>query len=680
MTSLFKQLKKEDKSLRRKANAKINKRFNLRQSKDPEKKAMMMLQAKNFARSLVLVSGLKNFTLEYAHCQEVGHAYADRKTRKIVLGSHIIDIIPYEVYTQVIAGVALHEKGHFDFSDWFFDYLDELNKKVERGQIELVDAKEQSALRNIVEDARMEYLVTENNGFGEYIGAARTYLFANILKEWEKEKEEMDEDKISPRSMCMAIIFQYFRCPSVMPQDAKEYKLKGVCPFDYLQKHCGELRTSQDAIDVSNKVQALLNIFSGKKADDNDATPPPEIENKDILNKDQKKKAQEQRTADTRKQAVEEQGKQEVEKVNKEIKQSVENGNESREKKLRELLEKLKEAIKQEIQKIMQEQQGSFDVSNIGDKHVLSEEAPDEETQKAYISITSERMKIADEWGDGNINRRVITKCPKKGNLSKEDMKRLHEDSKDNIKKLKKNLIVRLAEVESKQYNLKSGRLSRRHLSTANINQRPFYEKTIDPAIGISLCLLLDESASMGYARQGGKNSRYGASEAYNALKSAYIISEAMKDIPNVDMFAYSHTTTGDYNKDCIIKKLINPKIKGCDSMSGYSTDRAGCNYDSKAIEVVGKEFRKDSLYEKKFMIVLSDGQPNGHQYGGQPAMEDVRKNVKALEKKGVTMIQIGIGDSVPDTMFKNFIKFDEKTLVKDLTKMIKKLILKASK
>ena len=99
-------------------------------------------------------------------------------------------------------------------------------------------------------------------------------------------------------------------------------------------------------------------------------------------------------------------------------------------------------------------------------------------------------------------------------------------------------------------------------------------------------------------------------------------------------------------------------------------------NYDSVAIEMVGNEVIKNAQDQNKLMIVLSDGQPAGYEYGGQAAINATRLEVEALEKKGVAMFQIAIDAACPELMFKNYVRFtDMDSMIPEMSKMLQKLI-----
>ena len=676
MTNLFEKIKKEDQDFRNRA-GKLNDRFGFVEDNDksPENVAMKLIQAKKFAETIVLINGLRDFTMEYQNCGSGGHAYADQENRKIVLGAHVGDFVPNNHLIQVVAGMALHEGAHLKYSDWLFKYLSKLQRNVEAGVITEEERHEMASIRNIVEDCRVEFKETEGTGFDQYIGSARKYLLEPKLENWREEVEKMKADEITPRSICLSIIFSFFRCPNMIFKEQMEYELEGINPYEYLKKYAGRLSSASDAQRISDYAQALLNVFSGKKAEENGGTPPPELQNKDILSDDQKKATEDQMQADESQKSLNKAYEDKAEELNKRLDEAQQNGAKDQEEEIKKTQQRLEDE-KDEIQaQLDKASKGSFEISDIQEDHNSPDKAPKAEVAKAMKSMEDEKLTIADEWGDGHLVRQVITKCPKHTNLSKVNMDELHGQCIDKIKRMRKVLQVRLAEVETRDYGMKSGKLSRRHLGTAMVTQRPFYNEDTEEATGISLCLLLDESGSMGSPMNPRRQTK-----ARDALKSGYIISEALKAVPRCDMFAYSHTSGGNRGYDCIIKKLIHPKMPECTGMDGYSGVGAGANYDGKAIQICGDEFLKDSLYEKKIMIVISDGLPSGTGYGGEPAKQDVRDQVKKLEKKGIMMMQIGIGTQVSNDMFKHFVQFDEQNLVSDLTKMIKKLVLKNSR
>lgn len=71
-----------------------------------------------------------------------------------------------------------------------------------------------------------------------------------------------------------------------------------------------------------------------------------------------------------------------------------------------------------------------------------------------------------------------------------------------------------------------------------------------------------------------------------------------------------------------------------------YTNELMFNNYDGYSIQAVGKEFKGNG---KKYLIVISDGQPAGRDYSGMQAVEHTQREVLKLKKRGVNVICISI-------------------------------------
>ncbi|MFP3725847.1 hypothetical protein U8V72_11655 [Priestia filamentosa] len=78
-----------------------------------------------------------------------------------------------------------------------------------------------------------------------------------------------------------------------------------------------------------------------------------------------------------------------------------------------------------------------------------------------------------------------------------------------------------------------------------------------------------------------------------------------------------------------------------------------GRNRDGYSIAYAGEYLLKHGNNRKKLLIVISDGQPNGHHgYTGSLAMNDVKNTVTKLRKQGVKTIGIFTGDEIENQFF----------------------------
>ena len=215
---------------------------------------------------------------------------------------------------------------------------------------------------------------------------------------------------------------------------------------------------------------------------------------------------------------------------------------------------------------------------------------------------------------------------------------------------------------------LKSGNLDDEELwRWADKDYRVFNEEVIAARPQTQLSLLVDMSGSMW-----GEKLR-------TAQELAQLFIWALKDMEGVDTKVFGHT--GDISSIAVeIYRLWEP---------GESMTRLGLinamqhsqNYDGHAIAWCAKELRdRGQPDEQRILLVLSDGYPAAHDYGGISGQNHVRQVVTWAETQGVHVIQIAIDPSVEPSrqarMFKEYIQFTSLADVpKQLTRLLAKLV-----
>ena len=179
-----------------------------------------------------------------------------------------------------------------------------------------------------------------------------------------------------------------------------------------------------------------------------------------------------------------------------------------------------------------------------------------------------------------------------------------------------------------------------------------------------TVCVLIDESGSMRWEEKDEQ-----------ARKAAILLNEALKDLPNVDLYIYGHTA------DTITYGTTELSIyrEGNRPTSPYALSDSKArfeNRDGTAIYEAGQRVRRFTK-NPCIMFVISDGEPAAYHYGGSSAISDVRKNVTKLENDGFTVIQITI-DTVNHAkeMFTHVI--DLKEGIQELPNLLSKVIKKA--
>ncbi|MFM7070474.1 MAG: VWA domain-containing protein [Planctomycetota bacterium] len=190
--------------------------------------------------------------------------------------------------------------------------------------------------------------------------------------------------------------------------------------------------------------------------------------------------------------------------------------------------------------------------------------------------------------------------------------------------------------------DLFTGALDTRRLVLAAIgkSRRVFKRRTENAVMGIAVALLLDESGSMSGAK------------AKATLDVAVMLAEALRGIPQIELEVYSHTTSVEDDRNCLIRQLAGKRMRDHRAIGGYAADHMGSNYDHQAILTVAKLFRQATRFPKRWLLVVSDGQPSGTGYGGVPAIIATRDAVTAVRRQGIRVMNVAVEDYGSDEIY----------------------------
>ncbi len=172
----------------------------------------------------------------------------------------------------------------------------------------------------------------------------------------------------------------------------------------------------------------------------------------------------------------------------------------------------------------------------------------------------------------------------------------------------------------------------------------------------IAVCILIDESGSM-----------WGTGDI-PARDTAVLINEALSTIPNVDLYIYGHSTSGNATELFVYRENgFHPRYA-----LGSTDSRCG-NNDSIAIREVAARVRKHTD-SKVLFFMISDGSPNEEPW-------IVKKAVETVEKDGFSLVAISIDPRYsPALMYsKNVNLSDMSTLAIDLGKLVKKAVMEST-
>ena len=220
--------------------------------------------------------------------------------------------------------------------------------------------------------------------------------------------------------------------------------------------------------------------------------------------------------------------------------------------------------------------------------------------------------------------------------------------------------------------NQTRGRLDKKMLHKIPLGRSDLFKNVIiDEDKPLDVCLLVDESGSMGYGKM------------RHARDCAIALRESLKDNQALNLWVFGHTADGyewndkgTTNMSVYWSPTYQADLKAMGSMRARSENRDGMALLSSAERVKAESPSKGS---NKLMIVISDGEPSADRYRGETGTTHTKKVVKHLEGQGWNIIQIGIQGAREwrmKEMFTNYIYLDDETqLANKVSKVIRKVI-----
>ena len=223
---------------------------------------------------------------------------------------------------------------------------------------------------------------------------------------------------------------------------------------------------------------------------------------------------------------------------------------------------------------------------------------------------------------------------------------------------------IRRNSLKTTQHNLKTGFIDRRSLHKAPFDPHIFKMSSTKMAEGIDIALLIDESGSTS------------GSVSRTLREICVLFANALSGVPKVRLRVYGHSTSLSGREAMAMFEYYdskNPKLRNLTRLG--NTGSRGSNYDGFAIQWVADKFA-DSNYESKWLLVMSDGAPNGgHGYYDLSAIRHTSGSVQYVEKKGINVVGIGVAARVPlHKLYTHYIDYSDK-LLDDVRKLIIKII-----
>lgn len=218
------------------------------------------------------------------------------------------------------------------------------------------------------------------------------------------------------------------------------------------------------------------------------------------------------------------------------------------------------------------------------------------------------------------------------------------------IQALRNRLKLRNEVATIREHGLRQGHLDEGSLYKLGFHKigfaddRVFEEKTIFNAPELAVGILVDESGSMG-GNDGSGNIKCEASK-----KICIIVALALLGLENVAVSILGHTAEGrghggSHNSaGILLHHYLSPSNRNLGAItqiSAYSN-----NIDGYAIQATTKRMLEwHPQARTRLLIHISDGYPAGSGYGGQPAMEHIRRVGNYAKRNNVQVFGVGIGE-----------------------------------
>ena len=604
--------------------------------------AQRMLKHKKHIDSLCkVVDPTIKHTLEFASAN--GSGYTDMTRGHIVIDGKLIQNNDNKL--DVISGLAIHEKLHvihskplhsWQKSDEIYDLAPTYNQK-----------KLLHSIANIIEDEYIERQLQKTcAGYVHYIEACKEHYFAK------SKVEEVDLNNFTEIVNTLLLLVRY---PAKLDADRRRKHGKHIRVF------MAELKKGIDSRD--NTITCITNIYNYLMKQAEEMAPDSKPTDEMLSDIDQEASDYVDSYIDDLKRDVSDEAWAEMEadgKIDK-IKSDIAR------RRARVLKSELEEKLRDKLTSMMD--RDFFDALSKAVKYESDEissrmanqikELQDsdyyEESIAKELAISDGQRKIS--WQKASTDTYTV----KKYNNAKAEMKA-------QISKLKKKIDLYGATNVHNIYNQKRGILDKRQLHRIPMGMTDLFKaKIVKEDKPLDICLLVDESGSMGYRLM------------EDARNCAIAIKEALSDNPMIDLWVYGHSADEKVAGQTEMIEYHSPSMRDRPFAMGGLHARYE-NRDGNAIISAGLRVNKESDNNaNKLMIVLSDGQPSADMYRGYTGMEHTKKAVKHVESRGWNVIQVGFGgisESSMERMFTNYIHVDNTSELGDkVSKIIRKVV-----
>ena len=609
---------------------------------DHHSTAQRLLKHKNHIDSLCkVVDPTVKHTLEFASAG--GSGYTDMRRGHIVIDGKLIQNNDNKL--DVVSGLAIHEKLHVIHSK----PLHRWQKSDDVYDMTKTYAEKQllHSIANIVEDEYIERQLHKTcAGYVHYIEACKEHYFA---------KSGVDKVDLNDFTELINTLLLLVRYPAKLDADRRKKHGKHIRVF------MAELKKGIDSRD--NTIQCIKNLYTYliKQAKDMapDDTPTDEML-KDIEAKGHEYAEDyirdfKEDVSDTAWDEMIADGK--IDKIREDIARR-------RTRVLRDKLEaklrdKVSELLDREyidaLQKTVKYESDELSSRMNNQIKELQDSGYTEEMLDEHLAVSDGQRKIS--WEVAPTSRHTTRKYL--------DAKK---EMASQINKLKKKIQLYGATNVHNIYRQPRGILDKRQLHRIPMGMTDLFKAKITKEDKpLDICLLVDESGSMGYRLM------------EDARNAAIAIKEALADNPMINLWVYGHSADSKEQGQTEMIEYHSPSMvdrpMAMGGLHARYENRDGNAIISSALRVNGETDNGAN----KLMIVLSDGEPSADLYRGERGIDHTAKAVKYVESRGWNVIQVGFGGIrkyYMERMFTNWVHVEDTNELGDkLSKIIRKVI-----
>ena len=580
-------------------------------------------------------------TLEFASAG--GSGYTDMSRGHIVIDGNLIK--DNDDNLDVVSGLAIHEKLHVIHSQPLYRW-----QKSEEVWDLAKTAAEKKLLHNIANIIEDEYIERQLQktcaGYVPYINACKEHYFK------ESKVDEIDASDFGELINTLLFLVRY---PSRLDTDRRKAHGKHIRVF------MAELKKGIDS--RGNTIDCIKNVYTYLLKQAKDMAGDRDITEEDLDGIHDKAQDYADSYIESFKEDVSESAWAEmvldgkIDKIHDDIAKRRSKGLtlDLKDKRRDVISSMLDHEHLDAISKAVKYESDIIDNETIKDIKDLEDSDYYEEKIDRHLAISPRQREVS--W------RKSTT-----GGGAADEYKAGKARVKAQINKLKRKINLYGNTQKHNIYNQKRGILNKRQLHKIPMGMTDIFRATITKEDKpLDICILVDESGSMGYSTMS------------KARDSAIAIKEALADNDKINLWIYGHSADDTKKGQTEMIEYWSPSMTdrpfALGGMKARCENRDGNAIISSALRVKGES----DNHANKLMLVLSDGSPSADMYRGAVAIDHTKKAVKYVEGMGWGIIQVGFSGAyewMMEKQFTNFVYVDDTDKLGDtVSKIIRKVI-----